>query len=116
MCEKLPFDKVSEVIDGNGRAHETVAGKDVIYDGSTVILTERRADKCCSFHCLFRDNCHAYCYKDRYIQSNTYCLTAEITCPLSVSISTPLVIRSVLLFTISTKNSILLSQLYINYL
>lgn len=30
------------MIDGDGRAHETVAGKDVVYDGSTVILTERR--------------------------------------------------------------------------
>lgn len=34
------------MIDGDGRAHETVAGKDVVYDGSTVILTERRTDKC----------------------------------------------------------------------
>ncbi len=44
MCENLPFDKVSEVIDRDGRAHQTVAGKNVVYNGSTVILKERKTD------------------------------------------------------------------------
>lgn len=39
-----PLDKVSEVIDRDGRAHQTVAGKDMVYDGSTVVLKERKPD------------------------------------------------------------------------
>lgn len=40
----LPFDKVSEVIDRDGRAQQTVAGKDMVNNGSTVILKERKRD------------------------------------------------------------------------
>lgn len=45
MCENVPFDKVSEVIDRDGRAHPAVTGKNMVYDGSTVILKERKTDK-----------------------------------------------------------------------
>lgn len=44
MCENLPFDKVSEVIDRDSRAPHTVAGKNMVYNGSTVILKRRKPD------------------------------------------------------------------------
>ena len=44
MCDNLPFDKVSEVIDRDCRAHHTVAGKNMVYNGSTVILKRRKPD------------------------------------------------------------------------
>lgn len=42
--ERLPFDKVSEVIDRDGRAHQTVAGEDVVYNSSAVVLKESNID------------------------------------------------------------------------
>lgn len=42
MWKKLPFNKVSEVIDWDGRAHQTVASKHVVYNGCTVVLKERK--------------------------------------------------------------------------
>lgn len=41
MWLKLPFNKVSEVIDWDGRAHQTVASKYVIDNRCTVVLKER---------------------------------------------------------------------------
>lgn len=40
MC--VPFDKVSEVIDWDGRARPAVTGKNVVYDGSAVILKQKQ--------------------------------------------------------------------------
>jgi len=35
---RLPFDEVSEVIDGDGRPQHRLAGKDVVYNGCIVFL------------------------------------------------------------------------------
>lgn len=45
MGDNAPFDKISEVIDRDGRAHPTVTGKYMVYDGSTIILKEKKSDK-----------------------------------------------------------------------
>lgn len=51
-CESVPFDKVSEVIDRDGRAHPTVTCKNMVYDGSVVILEENRREFC-SIRCCW---------------------------------------------------------------
>ena len=38
---RLPFDKVSEVVDGDGRPRHGLAGKDMVYYGCIVFLRER---------------------------------------------------------------------------
>lgn len=40
--DSLPFNKVSEVIDRDGRACQAVVGKDMVYNGSAVILQGRK--------------------------------------------------------------------------
>jgi hypothetical protein len=42
----LPFDKVSEVIDRDGRNHHTVTGKDLVDYCCTVVLQEQRTIGC----------------------------------------------------------------------
>lgn len=48
--DSSPFNKVSEVIDGDGRACQAVVGKDMVYNGSTVILQGRKPH--CVISCL----------------------------------------------------------------
>ncbi|PWA14518.1 hypothetical protein CCH79_00011025 [Gambusia affinis] len=39
--QRLPFNKVSEVIDWDGRAHHAITGKDAVDDGNAVVLQPR---------------------------------------------------------------------------